>query len=199
VTASLLATAVLAFAGTTVDDLLVLAALFLSRRTTGSPRATAIIGGQYAGFVAILGVTLLASTGLQVVPDRWVGLLGLVPIGFGVWGLWRLRGSDADSRPVLASTAIQIAAITVANGADNISVFTPLFRSLRLADALLATALFLGLVAIWCGLGALLASHRAVVATLGRVSHWLVPVVFIGVGALILITGGTLTAIRGWL
>jgi cadmium resistance protein CadD (predicted permease) len=35
-----------------------------------------------------------------------------------------------------------------------------------------------------------------VVATLGRVSHWLVPVVFIGVGVLILITSGTLTAIH---
>jgi cadmium resistance protein CadD (predicted permease) len=196
VTASLLATAMAAFAGTTVDDLLILAALFLSRRTSGSPRAIAIIGGQYAGFAAILGVALLAATGLRIVPDRWVGLLGLVPIGFGVWGLWRLRGSDAESRPVLASTGTRIAAITFANGADNISVFTPLFRRLHPAGALLATALFLALVGIWCGIGALLASHRAAVPTLGRVSHWLVPAVFIAVGVLILITSGTLAAIR---
>jgi cadmium resistance protein CadD (predicted permease) len=32
---------------------------------------------------------------------------------------------------------------------------------------------------------------------LGRDSHWLVPVVFIGVGVLILTTSGTLTAIAG--
>lgn len=33
-------------------------------------------------------------------------------------------------------------------------------------------------------------------ATLGRVSHWLVPVVFIAVGVLILVTSGALGAIR---
>lgn len=48
-------------------------------------------------------------------------LLGLVPIGFEIWGLWQLRGSDEDTRPPLASTAIKIATVAFANGADNIS------------------------------------------------------------------------------
>src|SRR5262249_13083853 len=65
-----------------------------------------------------------------------------------------------------------------------------------LLPALLSVVLFLTLVGLWCAVGALLGSHRAVVATLGRVSHWLVPVVFIAVGVLILITSGTLTTIR---
>lgn len=193
-TASLLATAVVAFAGTTIDDVLILTALFMARRTTGRPRAGTIIAGQYAGFAMILVLSLAAATGLQVVPDRWVGLLGLVPIGFGVWGLWRLRGRDDDDRSPLAATTGRIAMITFANGADNISVFTPLFRRLHLAGALPATALFLVLVAVWCAAGALLGGHKAVVATLGRVAHWLVPVVFIAVGVLILLTSGTFTA-----
>lgn len=195
-TASLLATAVIAFAGTTIDDVIILTALFMARRAGGSPRAVAIIAGQFAGFAVILGVALLAATGLRIVPDRWVGLLGLVPIGFGMCGLWRLRGSDEDSRPPLASTATRIAAITFANGADNISVFTPLFRTLHTAGSLLAAALFLMLVGLWCVIGALLGTHSAVVAALGRISHWLVPVVFIAVGGLILLSSGTLAAIR---
>ena len=44
-------------------------------------------------------------------------------------------------------------------------------------------------------LGALLGSHRAVVNTLSRISHWLVPVIFIAVGVLILITTGAATLI----
>lgn len=195
-TVSLLATAVVAFLGTTIDDLVILTALFLTRRTAGRPTVRAIVAGQYAGFVVILAAALLAATGLQIVPDRWVGLLGLVPIAFGVWGLWRLRGSDEDSRQPLATSAVRIATMTFANGADNISVFTPLFRSLHAAGSVLATILFLILVGVWCALGALLGSHRAMVATLGRISHWLVPVVFIAVGMLILITSGTLTAFR---
>lgn len=195
-TGPLLATAVVAFAGTTIDDLVILAALFMAHRTTGHPRAAAIIGGQYAGFAAILAAALLAAAGLAVVPDRWVGLLGLVPIGFGVWGLWRLRGADPDSRPPLAATGTRIATVTFANGADNISVFTPLFRNLHVAGSLAAVTLFLILVAVWCATGALLGSHRAVVAKLGRISHWLVPTVFIAIGVLILITSGTLATIR---
>jgi cadmium resistance protein CadD (predicted permease) len=40
---------------------------------------------------------------------------------------------------------------------------------------------------------------RGVVATLGRVSDWLVPVVFIAVGVLVLITSGVLAATCGTL
>jgi cadmium resistance protein CadD (predicted permease) len=188
VTVSAEATAVVAFAGTTVDDLVILAALFAARRVNGTPSRSAIVGGQYAGFAAILAVALLAATGLQIVPDRWVGLLGLVPVGFGGWALWRLRRGDEDSRPTLAVTMPGIAALTFANGADNISVFTPLFRSLQTTDALATALLFLVLIAVWCASGAWLGTRKAVVATLGRVSHWLVPTVFIVVGLLILST-----------
>ncbi|MDH6576807.1 cadmium resistance transporter [Kitasatospora sp. MAP5-34] len=193
-TASLLAAAVLAFLGTTVDDLIVLTALFMARRSRGSPRAVAIIAGQYAGFGAVLGLALLGAAGLRILPDRWVGLLGLVPIGFGVCGLWRLRGDPQHIPPAPASTAPRIAIIVFANGADNISVFTPLFRTLHATGSLLATALFLALIGLWCGVGALLGAHGALVAGLGRVSHWLIPAVFITVGALILILSGTLNA-----
>lgn len=78
-----------AFLGTTIDDLIILTAPFMARRTSGPPGAWTIIAGQYAGFVAIPAASLLAATGLQIVPDRWVGLLGRVPIGFGAWGSHR--------------------------------------------------------------------------------------------------------------
>jgi cadmium resistance protein CadD (predicted permease) len=191
--ASLLVTAVVAFLGTTIDDVIVLTALFVARGRDGLPSARSIVGGQYLGFGAVLVLALLAAAGLRIVPDRWVGLLGLVPIAFGGWGLWRLRGRD-EERPPLAGTVGRVAMIAFANGADNISVFTPLFRGLRLAGSLVAIGLFLAFIGVWCGLGALLGSRHGLVVALGRIGHWLVPVVFIGVGVLILITSGTL----GW-
>jgi cadmium resistance protein CadD (predicted permease) len=190
VSVAALVTAVVAFLGTTVDDVIILTALFVARGRDGVPSARSIVGGQYLGFGAILAVALLAAAGLRIVPDRWVGLLGLVPIGFGLWGLWRLRRGD-EERPPLAGTFGRVAAIVFANGADNISVFTPLFRTLRLGGSLVATGLFVVLIGVWCGLGALLGGHRGLVAALDRIGHWLVPVVFIGVGVLILITSGT--------
>jgi cadmium resistance protein CadD (predicted permease) len=155
-----------------------------------------IIVGQYVGFVIILAVSLAAATGLLIVPDRWVGLLGLVPIGFGVHGLWRLRGTNRTSWPQLGASMLRVAAVTLANGADNISVFTPLFRTAHVAGSLWAAGLFLVLIALLCGMGALLGGHPVVAAKLGRISPWLVPTVFIAVGLFILITSGTLVAIR---
>jgi cadmium resistance protein CadD (predicted permease) len=197
VEASLLAAALVAFVATTVDHLIIVTALFTTSRVTGRPRPTTIIVGQYAGFGAIVAISLVAAAELHAVPDRWVGLLGFVPIGFGVWGLlklWRRRGSD-DAKPALASKATSIAAITFTNGADNIGVFTPLFRSMPIGTAALTAVGFLALVGQWCALGALLGTHRAVVATLGRIHHWLVPLVLIAVGVLILITTGAITLI----
>ncbi|MCX4094550.1 cadmium resistance transporter [Nocardia sp. alder85J] len=156
-TVSLLVAAFVAFIATTVDDLIIVTALFTTSRATRKPRPATIITGQYIGFTAIVGISLAAAAGLHTVPDRWVGLLGFVPIGFGLWGLWRLRRTDKDSRPALASTATSIAAVTFANGADNIGVFTPLVRSLPVLGAIGTALGFLVLVGVWCGLGALLA------------------------------------------
>lgn len=194
-TSSLLVAAFVAFVATTIDDLIIVIALFTNSRATGAPRPATIVAGQYVGFAAIIGTSVTAAAGLHAIPDRWVGLLGFVPIAFGVRGLWQLRDSDGDTRPALAATVTGIGAVTFANGADNIGVFTPLFRSMQPAAVGLTAIGFLALVGIWCVLGALLGTHRAVVATLGRISHWLVPVVFIVIGALILTTTGALSLI----
>lgn len=89
----------------------------------------------------------------------------------------------------------RIAAVTFANGADNIGVCTQLFRSLGLAGALGTPVGCPALVGVWCALGALLGTHGAVFTVLGRVSDWLVPVVFLVIGVRILVTTGTVSLI----
>lgn len=188
--------AVVAFAGTAVDDLVVLAALFLTRSISGRPRAWAIVAGQYIGYTAILALALAAASGLRIVPNRWIWLLGLVPIGFGVWSLWQLRGTAETDRKPLACSMSGIAVLAFSNGADNIAIFTPLFRSLRISGSVLTAVLFLALIGLWCGIGAALGANRAAAATAGRVAHWLVPLVFIGIGLLVVIDGGATLAAR---
>lgn len=174
-TVALLVTALVAFAATTVDDLIIVATLFAAGCTAGRPSPRTIVAGQYHGFVAIVGVSLAAAAGLQIIPDRWVGLLGLVPIGYGSWGLWRLRhGNDEKARPAVASTVSGVAMVTFANGADNIGVFTPLFRTLHPTSATMTAIGFLAMVGVWCAVGAVVGTHRVVVANLARISHWLV-------------------------
>ncbi|MEU8248855.1 cadmium resistance transporter [Nonomuraea sp. NPDC048916] len=82
-----LATAAGVFAGTNVDDLIVLTVLSLSSRAHGVPRPWRIWAGQYAGIGALVAVSAVAALGLSIVPDQWAGLLGLIPFALGLRGL----------------------------------------------------------------------------------------------------------------
>jgi cadmium resistance transport/sequestration family protein len=183
------------FAGTNVDDIIVLTVLFLASRTAGEPRRWQIWSGQYAGVAALVAASAAAASGLAVVPDKWVGLLGLVPFGLGVRSLIatiRSRNSGTEADTTVAGTALAVAGVTIANGADNISVYTPLFRTIGPSGSALTIAVFAVLVAVWCLAGSWLASHKAVIAMVERYGHWIVPGVFMVIGAVIVIESGVL-------
>jgi len=185
------AAAAAVFAGTDVDDLLVLTVLFLASRTGGRPRPWQIWAGQYLGIGVLVAVSAAAAAGLAAVPDRWVGLIGLLPLGIGLHGLVtavRSRGDDEPPPPVVAAGVLPVAGVTIANGADNLSVYTPMFRALGPAATLVTVAVFAIGTAVWCLAGAWLGSHPRVIAVLGRFGHWIVPVVFVVLGAVILST-----------
>src|ERR1700722_1832994 len=161
-TIAILASAVGVFAGTNIDDLVVLTALFGSR---GLERRR-IVAGQYLGMAALVGVSAAIAGGLVVVPDRWVGLFGIVPLGLGVRGLRRGREHGAS----LVTSATGVAGITIANGADNVSVYSPLFREAG-RGSVVYVAVFAVLVVVWLATAAFLASRGPVVAALDRFGH----------------------------
>lgn len=183
------------FAATNIDDIVVLTALFLASRR-GKPRPWQIVAGQYLGFVTLVAISVVAALGLTIVPDGWVGLLGLIPLGIGIWtlvrGLQRNGDDDDDADKVSAVGLWAVAGITIANGADNISLYTPIFRTSAPDDVVVMIIVFLVLVAVWCTAGRLIGTHKAVTETMERVEHWLVPVVFIGLGLFILIESGVI-------
>ncbi|MFD0757602.1 cadmium resistance transporter [Arthrobacter ulcerisalmonis] len=71
-------------------------------------------------------------------------------------------------------------------------LYTPIFRTSSPGDVAVMIVVFLILVAVWCAAGRLIGTHKAVTETLERVEHWLVPVVFIGLGLFILIESGVI-------
>lgn len=178
------------FAGTNIDDLVVLTALFLTVRTRGVPRAWEVVVGQYLGFAVLVVISAGAAAGLVAVPGAWVGLLGLVPLALGIRGLWRARSAGRDGFDPVASGLLGVTAITIANGADNLSVYVPVFHALRAGQVLLTTAVFFVLLGLWCAAGAALGGYAKVVAVLERAGPVLVPAVFIVIGAWILVAAG---------
>jgi cadmium resistance protein CadD (predicted permease) len=181
--------AAVVFAGTDIDDILVLTMLFVMARTTGRPRPGQIVAGQYLGIAVLVAASVVVAAGLLVIPDPWTGLLGLLPIALGVRAL---VDSDEDEAPQVVSGALGVAGVTIANGADNVAVYVPVLRVLEPRQALVFLLVFIVLIALWCAGAAWLGGHPRVIALVQRAGHWLVPAVFIGIGGVILISSGVL-------
>ncbi|WP_326646352.1 cadmium resistance transporter [Streptosporangium sp. NBC_01755] len=77
------------------------------------------------------------------------------------------------------------AVFAVASGADNIFVYTPLFRTIGPASSAVTVAVFALLVAVWCVAASWLGSHRKIIDLVERSGRWLVPVVFMVIGVAI--------------
>lgn len=178
------------FAATNLDDIVVLTVLFVAARSTGRPRPWQIVTGQYLGIAALVAAGLVVAAGLLVVPEPWTGLLGLLPIALGVRAL--LARTDDDAPPAVVGGLLGVAGVTIANGADNIAVYVPVFRSLDPGTGLVYLLVFAVLVAVWCGVAAMLGGHHRVVRLIGRAGHWLVPAVFIAIGVVIVAGSGVL-------
>jgi cadmium resistance protein CadD (predicted permease) len=122
-----------------------------------------------------------------------------VPFALGVRGLVtaiRARREGEDASPVVATGLVSVAGVTIANGADNISVYTPMLRTIGVADSLVTVVVFAVLVAVWCAAGSWLGSHRTVIRVVHRYGQWIVPMVFMLIGVVIIGDSGVIGELR---
>jgi cadmium resistance protein CadD (predicted permease) len=193
--AATITTAAALFVGTNLDDMAVLAVLSASSRAAGRPRPWQIWAGQYVGMALLVGASLLAALGLTVLPESRTWILGFVPLGLGLYKLVasvRSRGSGTQPSAAVPGGLPGIVAVTVANGGDNVAVYTPVFRTSGAGDIAVTCLVFAVGVALWCAAGAWLASNRSVTRAIERWGHWIVPAVFIAIGVYIFYKGGAL-------
>jgi cadmium resistance protein CadD (predicted permease) len=189
------ATATALFAGTNIDDLIVLAVLNASSRADGRPAAWQIWAGQYAGVGALVAISLAAAFGLKIVPENWLWILGLIPIGLGLRKLLiAIRAHRAGQRasPAVATGLTGVIGITIADGGDNIAAYTPVFRTMSGTGITVTLAVFVVGVALWCLAGFWLVSHHKITQVIERWGQWIVPAVFILIGLYICRKGGVL-------
>ena len=179
------ATAVALFAGTNVDDLVVLALLNAASRTAGRPRRREIWAGQYLGFAVLVGLSLAAGRGLSLLPARWLWLLALIPFTLGVVTVTRvIRAVRRGERPAPPSAGglLGVAALTIVDGADNLAAYTPVFATAGRAQIVVMLVVFAVGVAVWCLAGSLLVRHGRIIGVLGRHGHWILPIAFLLIG-----------------
>jgi cadmium resistance transport/sequestration family protein len=204
-------TGITAFVATNIDDLVLLTLFF--GRTNASFRPRHVVSGSYLGLLTLVGISLLGSLGRLVLAPAWIGLLGLVPIGLGIrqlrsgdnddgdndeneldWGDHGVpkRGIGSVLRRAIAPQCYQVAAVTIANGGDNIGIYTPLFASSEVSELLIILAVFFVGMGCWCYGAYRLANHPKLAKLLARYGQSIVPIILIGLGLFILWENGTI-------
>ena len=200
----MIAQAAVMFAVTNVDDILLLA-LYFGRSVDEPGAARRIVIGQYLGFLGILVASVAAALGASFLPETLIPYLGLLPLALGLRAarqVWQNRGSRSTRRADKAvemresgrggeAPSVQaIAAVTFANGGDNIGLYVPVFTTAGRDGTAVYCVVFLALVAVWCLLGRLLAGHPVVARVLTAWGHVLLPIVLIAIGLIILVGEG---------
>ncbi len=103
---------------------------------------------------------VIAAAGLTLVPEGWVGLLGLVPFGLGIRRLWKARDGNPGTPVAMTFGPLPVMSITLGNGADNLTLYPPAFRALSPADLSLTIVVFLIMAGVWCVIGAAVGGHN---------------------------------------
>ncbi|MBD2165970.1 cadmium resistance transporter [Calothrix membranacea FACHB-236] len=199
-------TGITAFVATNLDDLVILTLLFAQANATFRHRH--IVIGQYLGFCTLVIASLFGFLGGLILPSHWIGLLGLVPITIGFNRLINTdndESSDTESglefsnssifSSFLSPQAYSVAAITIANGSDNVGIYMPLFANSAISELLVIIAVFLLLVGVWCYVTYKLTCQSAIATLLTRYGNNFVPFVLIGLGVFIILDSAALTPI----
>jgi cadmium resistance transport/sequestration family protein len=195
-------TGLTAFTATNMDDILILL-LFFSQ-VNAAFRGRHIVTGQYLGFAALVVASLPGFFGSMLLPRPLIGLLGILPIALGFNRLFDPNAEEEEEEVELESSqhsvlssllspqTYSVAAVTFANGGDNIGIYMPLFSSSSLEELVVILGTFFSLVGIWCYTAYRLTRLPAIAQTLTHYGNQLVPFVLIGLGVLILVDSHTL-------
>jgi cadmium resistance transport/sequestration family protein len=162
-----LSTGIVSFIATNIDDMLILTLLF--SQINPFFRRRHIILGQYLGFGTIIAVSFLGILGHYLIPNDWLRLLGLLPIAIGLGQLIQSEDNNANNdedssyhfsdlllpktdwyQALVSPQTYGVAAITIANGSDNIGIYLPLFANTTLMYLPIIIGIFLVLVGVWC-------------------------------------------------
>ncbi|WP_082617862.1 CadD family cadmium resistance transporter [Lactobacillus selangorensis] len=193
---TILTSAVL-YASTAIDLLVILMLLFSQHSSKQERRQ--IYLGQYIGSYTLIGISLIFAFILHYVPEKWLlGLLGLIPIYFGIKAVLGSENEAAAAQKKMTARSgknlsATVALITVAScGADNIGLFVPYFVTLNPVQIGIVLIVFTICIYLLVWISTHCAQFKPIHRVLAKYGDWIMAVVYIGLGLMILWESGTI-------
>jgi cadmium resistance protein CadD (predicted permease) len=179
----------LAFVSSNIDDLFILVLFY----GNNSYRNREIIWGQFLGIFALTAISLTGSLVGLFIPQKYIGLLGIIPLFIGLKELYKLikhRNHEEHNVGYKSNKnkTLTVAGVCFANGGDNIGIYVPLFATVSWTGKILIAAIFLVLTYLWCVIARRIVRYPIVLSALDKYGHMVTPFVFILLGIYILLS-----------
>jgi cadmium resistance protein CadD (predicted permease) len=197
-----LATGIAAAVATTFDDNIYLTLFFGKVNRSFRPRHVVI--GEYLGFSALVGISLIGFLGGLAIPHVWIGLLGFLPVMIGISHLLNREqeetiqavSANLNTKPVRRARSqnqsfwatlrdpqtYRVSAVTIANGSNNIGIYIPLFASSTLPSLSVILCVCYLTVGLWCFLSYNLTRQPGIAFVMARYARKVFPFVLIWIG-----------------
>lgn len=188
---SLFGIGITAFIASNIDDTFILMMLFSSLRF----QTRHIVIGQFIGIGVLIIISTLGALIALVLSPFFIALMGLIPIAIGIKRLLEHeRNQTTETNKTIQDKKRQIlipflagSGITIANGGDDVGVFTPLFAKYNtIVEVSTLVAIFMGLTVVWCALTYYFVNHPVIATRIKRIGDITTPFVLIGLGLYIL-------------
>jgi cadmium resistance protein CadD (predicted permease) len=184
---STILTAIIAFTSTNIDDLFLLSLLF--SQTGKNLSNWQIILGQYLGVGTLIVLSFLAGLGLFILPQQWIPFMGLLPILIGLKKLKELidyKNHESQNETLKYSVA-SITVVTIANGADNLGVYIPLFAVNSIQSTVVTCIIFVSMIGLWLYIAKMLIQIPVLADKIKKYGKVITPIVLIAIGISILL------------
>jgi cadmium resistance protein CadD (predicted permease) len=182
---------IVSFIASNIDDTFVLMLLFSSLRF----QTRHIVIGQFIGIGVLIIISALGALIALVLPPFFIALMGLIPIAVGIKRLLEYyeRNKRTDTNKNIQDKGknlisfLAVSGITIANGGDDVGVFTPLFAKYNtVVEVSTLVAIFMGLTVVWCAFTFYFVNHPVIATRIRRIGDIITPFVLIGLGLYIL-------------
>ncbi|WP_159637051.1 cadmium resistance transporter [Erysipelothrix anatis] len=194
---SIIFTGIMTYIATSIDYIVLLIILFAQQRQTG--KKYQIILGTYIGMAILIGISLAGSMGVSLLPDEYIGLLGLIPLVLGIKVLLQKEDNDSDNDEEISQEylVISTASLLLAAGADNIGVYIPLFATSSISSTTVIIIVYIVLTAFLLFVCDKVSTIEGISETVEKYEKIIVPIVFIILGIYIMIDGNIIQLILG--
>ncbi|ANY12394.1 cadmium resistance transporter [Leuconostoc lactis] len=147
-----------AFVSSNIDDMIVLTVLF-AQAVDIKDRFNILIG-QYIGILTLLFASYLIATFLVNGTQIPLNLLGVIPIMLSIKKMIAKNSIESHSKSTIS--IVQVAALTIASGADNVGIYTPIIAKQSLYETVILLIVFAVMIPVWWLIGGKIGSWEII-------------------------------------